>query len=692
MMPLSVWLETGLRRTAGPSARARLAAACLLAFVAVCVAVVGGAIAPADKVRAAEARVTWSHDVAPIMYKNCTACHHAGGSGPFSLVTYPEARRWGGLMEQVTASRYMPPWLPAPGHGEFADSRRLSERDIAMVKAWVAGGMAQGDDAPKPPVYTSEWELGPPDLVLSVTSPTEVPASGPDVFENFALPANLTGTRWVRAMEIKPGSPQVVHHANVILDRTAALRRAHPNDWQRGVPGMDITIDGGKNFDPDSHFLFWKPDSTALVEPESMPWRLDPGNDLVLNMHLKPTGKVERIQARIGLYFAKAPATQLPMLLQLEHDDALDIPAGDAHFVVEDTLTLPEAVEVLAVYPHAHYLGKRMEGFATLPTGETKWLVLVPDWDIERQAIYRLSKPLPLPKGTVLHMRYTYDNSASNPRNPHVPGVRVRAGNNSTDEMGHLWLQVLPMGSAAGSGDARIPLERAWMQNRLSKDGKDTTALFNLASMAATAGEYTEASGLYTRALEVKPGDARVLTGLGTVQFLGGDAAAAQASFQAAVTADPQYADARFDLAKVELERSDFAAAEAQFRALLGMNAKDVAAEVGLGSALLAQGRNAEGAAAFRAALLLDPENFDALYNEAQIAAGANDFATAERDLTRALAVRADADAERTLAIVLASENRMAEALPHMQTAAKLAPSDADVQRLLARLQGEMKR
>ena len=643
-------------------------------------------------VQAAEAKVTWAHDVAPIVYKNCTACHHAGGSGPFALVTYRDAQRWGSLMEQVTASRYMPPWLPEPGHGDFADSRRLSAADIATVKAWVAGGMAQGDDPPKAPVYTSEWELGPPDLVLSVTSPTEVPASGPDVFENFVLPANLTGTRWIGAMEIKPGSPQVVHHANVILDRTAALRRAHPNDWQRGVPGMDITVDSGQSFDPDSHFLFWKPDSTALVEPATMPWRLDPGNDLILNMHLKPTGKVEQIQARIGLYFAKAPATQLPMLLQLEHDDALDIPPGDAHFVVEDTLTLPEAVEVLAVYPHAHYLGKRLEGFATLPDGQTKWLVLVPDWDIERQAIYRLAKPLPLPKGTVLHMRYTYDNSASNPRNPHSPAVRVRAGNNSTDEMGHLWLQVLPLDRAVGGSDARIPLERAWMQNRLRKDGKDTTALFNLASMDTEAGEYTEAGKLYGRALEAKPNDPRVLTGLGTAQFLGGDTAAAQASFQAAVAADPQYSDARFDLAKVELQRGDFSAAEAQFRGLLALNAKDLAAQDGLGSALLAEGRTGEASAVFDGVLAVDGANFEALYNRAQIATGANDFATAEADLTRAIAVHEDADAERTLAIVLASTNRFAAALPHMQMAAKLAPNDADTQRLLARLQGELNR
>ena len=146
----------------------RLAAAVSVAGVALALTGIGSFV-PAAPVHAAESSVTWSRDVAPIVYKNCTSCHRTGGSGPFSLLTYRDAQRWGGLMEQVTASRYMPPWLPEPGHGDFQDSRRLGETDIATIKAWVAGGMAQGDAAkgPKTPVYTSEWELGKPDLVLA---------------------------------------------------------------------------------------------------------------------------------------------------------------------------------------------------------------------------------------------------------------------------------------------------------------------------------------------------------------------------------------------------------------------------------------------------------------------------------------------------------------------------------------------
>ena len=149
---------------------------------------------------------------------------------------------------------------------------------------------------------------------------------------------------------------------------------------------MDLYIDAGNGFDPDSHFLFWKPDTPALIEPEDMPWRLDPGNDLILNMHLKPSGKPETMDGEVGLYFASKPATKQPILVSLDRDDALDIPPGDAHFVVEDSLTLPVDVEALGVYPHAHYLGHDLEGWAILPSGEKKWLVWIRNWDIDRQS------------------------------------------------------------------------------------------------------------------------------------------------------------------------------------------------------------------------------------------------------------------------------------------------------------------
>ena len=136
------------------------------------------------------------------------------------------------------------------------------------------------------------------------------------------------------------------------------------------------------------------------------------------------------------------------MLIELENDDALDIPAGDGDFAVSDDFRLPRDVDVLAVYPHAHYLGHVIEGYATLPNGQRKWLIRIPNWDPNWQAVYHYREPVFLPKGTVISMRYHYDNSSANPRNPNSPPRRVRGGNQSTDEMAHLWLQVLPRGGA----------------------------------------------------------------------------------------------------------------------------------------------------------------------------------------------------------------------------------------------------
>ena len=244
-----------------------------LAAVAV-TAVLGAALVrvPVRATHAENRLVTWRGDVAPIVYGNCAGCHHAGGSGPFDLTSYASARRWGPQMADVVESRYMPPWLPEPNPGaravHFEGDRRLKAADIDLLSAWVKNGMPEGQGvAPVAPVFHQDWQMGQPDLVLEMPVAVTEPASGSDIFVNFVLPAKVTGTHWVRAMEIQPGAGQLVHHANVLLDRNASLRAAHPADWQTGVPGMDLKIDSGDAFDPDSHFLFWKPDSTALVEP-----------------------------------------------------------------------------------------------------------------------------------------------------------------------------------------------------------------------------------------------------------------------------------------------------------------------------------------------------------------------------------------------------------------------------------------
>ncbi len=639
----------------------------------------------AQETRVKEVRVreTWARDIAPLVYAHCTTCHHPGGAGPFSLLTYADAKRWGQQMMAVTQSRYMPPWLPEPGYGDFTDVRRLSDTDRDLIQRWVKAGMPEGDvkAAPAPPHYEPTWQLGKPDLVLKVERPVTLPASGTDLFRNLILPYPLKETRYVRAVEIRPTNAKVVHHANILIDRTASLRAQHATDWRDGVAGMELLVDAGNRFDPDSHFLFWKPDTPAIVEPDGMPWRLDPGNDLVLNLHLKPSGKPETVDAQIGLYFTDKPPAHQPMLLQLDRDDALDIPAGDKDFVVEDSLTLPVDVDALGVYPHAHYLGRDLQGWAMLPNGEKKWLVWIRDWDIDRQAVYRYREPLRLPKGTVLHMRYTYDNSAGNVHNPHVPPVRVHAGNRSADEMSHLWLQVLPVNAPVDGPDPRSLLEEAWMRNRLSKSPGDRVSLYNLGAALAGQGRFAEAATEYEKELVLDGKDARTLTALGVALDGSGEWQKAQQRFRSAIdsSAGSAACDARFDLASLELRHDELKDAEADFRAQIKACPDDAEAYAGLGGIETEDGRNVEAIEHLTAAVRLDGKTADAHAELARAYAQAGQTENALAELRKAAQLRPDdAQLHSALAQVLAASGTLQEAIAEQRAALKLLDSDAD--------------
>ena len=279
------------------------------------------------------------------------------------------------------------------------------------------------------------------------------------------------------------------------------------------------------------------------------------------------------------------------MLLQLEHDSALDIPAGRRDFVVEDSLHLPVDVEVLGIYPHAHYLGKRMEAWAVLPDLQKKWLILIPQWDIDRQSVYRYREPVFLPKGSVVHMRYVYDNSTANEHNPHHPPVRVKAGNRSEDEMAHLWLQVLPVNTLSNGPDPRLLLEEAWMRNWLNKDPDDIIPLYNLGSALASQGKYQESIVVYRRALSRHPEDERTLNELGAALENSGDWQQAQKVFLQDIAAHPGTCNARFNLARFALKHEQASVAEQQFRTMQAQCPADAQVHSGLGVALASEGQ-----------------------------------------------------------------------------------------------------
>jgi Flp pilus assembly protein TadD len=561
----------------------------------------------------AQSAVTYNREIAPILFHNCAPCHRPGQSGPFPLLTYEDAKRHAGQIAAVTRRRYMPPWLPEPGYGAFIGERRLSDAQIRSIEDWARTGAPEGpaSDAPPPPVVTPDWMLGAPDLVVRASKPFALPGDGPDVFWNFVISPLIPATRYVKAIEIRPGNARV-HHSNLLVDRTRSTRRQEAVAGE-GFPGMDLTIETD-TFDPDSHFLFWKPGGTPWVEPEGMAWRLDPGNDLVLNVHMQPSGKPEAVQPSIGLYFTDKPPSKRPMLVKLENDRALDIPPGDRNFLVSDDFRLPLDVDVLAVYPHAHYLGKLLEAFATLPDGSRRWLIRIPQWDVNWQAVYRYRTPLFLPKGTVVSMRYHYDNSADNVRNPNSPPKRVVGGNQSTDEMGHFWLQVL----VRGDGDQRPVLQEALMQHRLAKYPDDVSAHLNLGTLLLSRNQSASAITHLREALRLDPEQAQAWNNYGAALQSEGKVEEASEQFRHALRIQPDYPNARYNLANALLAQGKLEEAATNLRLVLTAVPGDRAAReqlsaalIGMGGTAVAAGKLSMAADIYRELVGLEPGNAD---------------------------------------------------------------------------------
>jgi mono/diheme cytochrome c family protein len=380
------------------------------------------------------AAVTFAEHVAPIVFDRCASCHRPGEAGPFPLLTYKDVRKRGKLIQQVTARRFMPPWHPAPGHGEFQNERRLSDEQIALLKRWVETGMAEGEPArlPELPKFPEGWQLGKPDLVVSMDRAFEVPATGRDIYRNFVLPLNLKEDKWVTAVELRPSARSVVHHVLFFLDRTGRMIK---RDGQGGKPGFS-----GQGFGLGGSLGGWAAGGQPAHLPQGLGMPLPRGSDLILQTHFHPSGKVEREKTTVGLYFAKKKpertlvSFQAPPLFGML--SGISIPAGNKEYKVRGTFKAPVDMDLISVGGHAHYVCTNMKATAKLPDGSTKSLLYLPKWDFNWQSTYMYKAPVRLPKGAVIDVELTYDNSAANPANPFDPPRRINWGPASTDEMG----------------------------------------------------------------------------------------------------------------------------------------------------------------------------------------------------------------------------------------------------------------
>jgi len=588
-------------------------------------------------------QLTFNQQIAPLVFENCAGCHRPGGGGAFDLLTYADVRRHDKMIVSVTQSRYMPPWQPQPGYGEFIGERRLRVDEIGMLEQWVAEGMLEGDpeDFPELPKWPAGWYLGEPDLVVTMPRTYTLAPEGPDVFRMFVIPVPLESQRYVRALELHPGNPRVVHHGVGLVDPTSRSRHLDATDSVPGFEGMRSTEFARP---PDGHFLGWTPGKVPMQGAEGMSWKLRKGTDLVWELHMLPSGKPEQIQPSVGLYFTDDVPTKSPFILGLG-SRTLDIPAGEKEYWIEDSYVLPVAVKVLGVYPHAHYLGKQMRAFARLPDGTRRWLILIKDWDFNWQDQYLYREPLSLPRGTRLLMRYSYDNSADNIRNPHNPPRRVPYGPNSSDEMGDLWIQVLTETKADlvtlqrdyGRKDVARTIDG--YRHTLHKDPDDAQTHDHLGQALQKQGNVDEAVQHYRRALQLRPTYAETHNHLGNALLDQGKPDEAIRQYSLALKIKPSLVEARYNLGGALLAQGRLEEAIAAFQQALQIEPEYAKAHNNLGIALTQQGKMVRAFSHFKWAIAIDPDYARAHNNLGNAFFETGNLSGAESEYERALEI-----------------------------------------------------
>jgi Tfp pilus assembly protein PilF/mono/diheme cytochrome c family protein len=550
--------------------------------------------------------VTFTRDIAPIVFNSCVSCHRSGGPAPFSLATYDDVRRRATQIAEVTRSRFMPPWKVEPGVSQFVGQHPLTDQQIALIDAWVRTGTPQGQaqDQPPMPDWPDGWLLGQPDLIVKPAESFILQAQPTDAFRIFAIRVPVGRRTYVRGIEFHPGNARVVHHANIRIDRTSATRQLDEAD---PLPGYDGLMPRSAEY-PSGHFLGWTPGQVAPLVPPELSWTLEPGSDLVVQLHLQPTGAVEHVQPEIGFFFSDQAPTRTPTIVRLG-SQGIDIAPGESRFVIRDSYTLPVDVQLLATQPHAHYRAREIRGVADLPDGSSRLVMHIKDWDFRWQHVYREVTPIRLPKGTRLSMEYSYDNSAANVRNPQLPPARVFWGQRSKDEMGDLWFQLL----------ANNERDRQLMEAQITQ------------KMSA------EDIVGYETMLRADPRDVGLHDDVAVLYLGMGRAAEAVHHFEASAALRPESAAAHFNLGTALAHAGRLDQAVVAFRAALGIRPDYALAHTNLGRVLLTQGKTADALTHLKEAVRLDGTNGQALFGLSEAYAAAGSYAQAVAVADRAL-------------------------------------------------------
>jgi hypothetical protein len=400
----------------------------------------------AQRVEAQASAPTFTRDVAPILYRNCTSCHRPGGMGPMSLLTYDGARDKADKIRDAVSAAYMPPWHATAPRGVFLNDRRLSDADKQTIIAWIDAGTPGGDprDLPPAPVYPGSWTIGTPDVVLAMPTEFEVPAQGTVEYQYFDIPTNFAEDRWVQAIEVLPGAREVVHHVLVFASAPAAapmaggagggaarrpvLIRRPDQGIPAGAPGPD-----GRPRQLGALIATTAPGTNAMTFPAGTALRVRAGSVLTFQVHYTAHGHAMKDRTSVGMVFAKAPPAE-EILATSFQNGRFTIPAGAADYSVPSEIGFSESVRVWALFPHTHLRGTRWEYRLVQPDGRSDVILAVPTYDFNWQTYYLFSQPLAIPAGAKIEATAWYDNSAANKSNPD-PTKDVRWGDQTWEEM-----------------------------------------------------------------------------------------------------------------------------------------------------------------------------------------------------------------------------------------------------------------
>lgn len=393
---------------------------------------------------------TFTKDVAPILYKNCTTCHRPGEIAPMSLLTYEDARPYAKAIRDEIGEGHMPPWHADAPPGTFENERRLSDEDKKTILDWIAGGAPRGNpkDQPPQPQYTDGWQIGKPDVVFEMQEDYKIPAKGTVEYEYFYIPTNFTEAKYVQAIEVRPGNRKVVHHvlvqyqAKPDLTRTPVLK-FKPEYMRLPEPTLGDRQPRREQGVPTRLIGTYAPGTLPQVFREGTALRLEPGGIIELQMHYTTNGEPTTDRTKVGMIFSKDPAPR-EVRPSAFYNASLSLPPNSPNTSVPGEVEFQQDTIVYGIFPHTHLRGKAWEYSLVLPDGTSKKILSVPRYDFNWQTYYMFKEPLQVPKGAKIVSTAWYDNSHGNRSNPNAE-IEVKWGDQTWEEMQYTGLLFSPV-------------------------------------------------------------------------------------------------------------------------------------------------------------------------------------------------------------------------------------------------------